>query len=161
MYDILPFPNITATDTKEQVAQINNYLIQFKEALEFILTNITGDNLSPELREQLKALGADIKTVKDEQMDATQQLSHKSITVSDVINSTMFKEAIPSDYIKSGTQTTISTEDGGVNVFTFTNADGTEDSFQCRNGSKGPKGDAPSVTLSVDYNTGELTYTSS
>lgn len=48
MYDILPFPpNITATDAKEQVSQLYNYLNQFKEALEFILTNISVDNLSP------------------------------------------------------------------------------------------------------------------
>jgi hypothetical protein len=158
MYDILPFPNITATDTKEQVAQIYNYLIQFKETLEFILTNISADNLSPELRERLNSLGAEIKTTKEEQEDATQQIVHKTITVSDVINSELFKEAVPSDYIVRGEQTTISSEDGGENVYTFTSADGTTDTFRCRNGSKG---EPPTVTLDIDYETGELLYTSS
>lgn len=158
MYDILPFPNITATDTEEQVAQINNYLIQFKETLEFILTNISADNLSPELRQQLNSLGTEIKTSKETQEDVTQQLAHKTLTVSDVVNSQLFQNAIPSDYIMSGEQTTTSTEDNGENVFTFTNSDGTKDTFKCRNGSKG---NPPKVTLSVDYNTGELLYTSS
>lgn len=158
MYDILPFPNITATETKEQVEQINNYLIQFKEILEFILTNISADNLSPELRNQLNSLGTEIETSKEKQEDVTQQLSHKTLTVSDVINSQLFKNAIPSDYISSGKQTYTSTEDNGENVFTFTNANGTQSNFVCRNGSKG---NPPNVTFTVDYNTGELKYTSS
>ena len=43
MYDMLPFPNITSKTAEEQVAEINNYLIQFKESLEFILTSIAKD----------------------------------------------------------------------------------------------------------------------
>lgn len=164
MYDILPFPNITATDTKEQVAQINNYLIQFKETLEFILTNISADNLSPDLLEKLNSLGAEMQTSREEQEDVTQQIMQRTITVSDVINSHLFKDStvkgvkvngealpkddgqmvdvtVPTEYIVSGSQTSTSTEDGGVNVFTFTNADGTTDTFQCRNGSKGERGE--------------------
>jgi hypothetical protein len=181
MYDILPFPQITATDAKEQVAQINNYLIQLKESLEFILTNISADNLSPELVKELRSIGAEVKTTQEEQMDATQQIAQKIITVPDVVHSQIFKDAtvggvkvngselpkdsngdvnviVPTDYIVSGRQTTTSLEDGGVNVYSFTRADGSEDSFQCRNGSKGS---TPVVTLAVDYSTGELTYTSS
>lgn len=161
MFDILPFPNITATDSKEQVGQINNYLIQLKETLEFVLTNISADNLSPELRNQLNSMSTEIKTTKEEQEDATQQIANKTITVSDVINSPLFKEAIPSDYIVSGEQTTTSTEDGGENVYTFSKADGNTDTFVCRNGSKGSKGDTPTVALEIDYETGELLYTSS
>ena len=178
MYDILPFPNITATEAKEQVAQINNYLIQLKEELEFILTNISADNLSPELLNQIKSLGAEVKTTKEEQEDVAQQMAHKMITVSDVVNSKTFKDstisgvkvngnqlakdengsvnvAVPTDYILDGSQTTISQEDGGENIYTFERADGTTDTFKCRNGS------TPVVTFNVDYDTGELLYTSS
>lgn len=181
MYDILPFPNITATDAKDQVAQMNNYLIQLKESLEFILTNISADNLSPELVKELRNLGAEVKTTQEVQTDATQQIVQKIITVPDVVHSDLFKDAtvggvkvngieltkdsngdvdvtVPTDYIVSGSQTTISTEDGGVNIYSFTKADGSRDSFQCRNGSKGS---TPVVAFNVDYSTGELTYTSS
>lgn len=174
MYDMLPFPNITATDTKEQVAQINNYLIQFKETLEFILTNISADNLSPDLIEKLNALGSDIEKMNNDRNEEMQQVSGKMITASDVVNSAVFKadmearEAeiqestiggvkvngkalqkdtdrmvnvpIPTDYIVSGNQTTTSTADGGANVYTFTRADGTTDTFRCLNGNKGEQG---------------------
>lgn len=178
MYDILPFPNITATDAKEQVAQINNYLIQLKEELEFILTNISADNLSPELLSQIRNLGAEVKTTKEKQEDVAQQMTSRMITVSDVVNSKTFKDStisgvnvngnqlakdadgsvnvvVPTDYILDGSQTTTSTEDGGENIYTFVRADGTTDSFKCRNGS------SPVITFNVDYDTGELLYTSS
>lgn len=154
MYDILPFPNITATDEREQVAQINNYLIQLKESLEFALMNISADNLSQELRTQLNSLGAEVKTTQEEQTEATQQLAKKISTVS-------------ADCIVSGKQTTTSTEDGGENVYTFTRVNGVEDSFVCRNGSKGEKGEkgeigrTPTISMEIDFTTGQLTYTSS
>lgn len=91
MYDILPFPNITATTTEEQVSQINNYLIQFKETLEFILTNISTDNLSPELQSRIATLGEEIQTAKTEREDQIQQVAQKGTSVSDVINSQLFK----------------------------------------------------------------------
>lgn len=132
MYDILPFPNITATDTKEQVAQINNYLIQFKETLEFILTNISADNLSPELRASLNALGAEIQTTKEEQKDATQQIVHNALTVSDVVNSQLFKDETVKGVMLNGR---LLAKDGDrvVNV------------------------EVP-TEFSVDYETGELIY---
>lgn len=43
--------------------------------------------------------------------------------------------------ILSVEQTTISTDDGGINVVTVTKTDGTTSDFQIRNGSKGNKGD--------------------
>ena len=97
MYDILPFPNITATDAKEQVSQINNYLIQLKEELEFILTNISADNLSPELLEQIRSLGAEVKTTKEEQLDATQQITQKMIGVTDVVTHMGFLPENPNE----------------------------------------------------------------
>lgn len=95
MYDMLPFPRIAGKTPEEQIAEINNYLIQFKETLEFILTNISTDNLSDELVSKLNSLGAEIeKNIKnvDEQMQ--QVVSSKTLTVSDVVNSDAFKTAI-------------------------------------------------------------------
>lgn len=188
-YDILPYPNITAKDPEDQLAQINNYLIQLKETLEFVLTNISADNLSPELIHKLNDLGSDIKTASQEQEDQIQQLAHKSLTVYDVINSDAFEKAlddvredIPTDYLVTGEQTQTSTESGGVNVYTFTDASGNESTFEVRNGAQGaqgpkgdagqqgikgengaqgPKGDTPTITFSIDFNSGELTYASS
>ena len=91
MYDMLPFPHITATNAEEQVAQINNYLIQFKETLEFILTNISADNLSPELVNKLNSLGAEIEKTQVDREEEIQQVTNKMITVSDVINSPAFQ----------------------------------------------------------------------
>ena len=41
MFDRLPFPHITATKPEDQIAQLKDYLIQFKEDLEFILAEIS------------------------------------------------------------------------------------------------------------------------
>ena len=92
MYDILPFPNITAGSAEEQTAQINNYLIQLKETLEFVLTNISIENLSQDLVAKLSNIGAETKS--DENYEQIQQLSGKLLTVSDVINSNAFKFAL-------------------------------------------------------------------
>ena len=91
MYDMLPFPNITATTTEEQVSQINNYLIQFKETLEFILQNISVDNLSSDLINKLNALGSDIEKSHVEREEEIQQVSGKMLSVADVINSSMYQ----------------------------------------------------------------------
>lgn len=114
MFDILPFPNITSAETKEQVAQINNYLIQLKEELEFILTNIGADNLSPELRDKLNALGADIETSKDEYERVTQQVHNQSISVSDVINSPLFDVALEGATNDCVTSITVNYETGNL-----------------------------------------------
>ena len=162
MYDILPFPNITATDAKDQVAQINSYLIRLKEELEFILTNIGEDNLSNNLVQLLHALQNNTQMSMDD--ESIQQIVQNGIKITDVINSDLFKTetikdvkvngellerdedrvvdiSVPTEYIVKGEQTTISEESGGINVFTFTNANGETDTFEVRNGEKGEKGD--------------------
>lgn len=50
------------------------------------------------------------------------------------------KEDIPTDYLVGGEQTATSEDDGGVNVFTFTKADGKTATFTVKNGSKGSTG---------------------
>lgn len=114
---MLPFPNIIGGKPEEQIAQINNYLIQFKETLEFILTNISTDNLSQDLIEKLNTLGANIEKNNEDTSDQIQQVSNKALTVSDVLNSSAFDLAV--------------------------------------------KGKLQSITFTINFNTGNLEYTSS
>lgn len=108
MFDILPFPNITGETPEEQLEQINSYLIQLKEELEFILTSISADNLSMDLRQQLASLGADMDTNKTEQEIVNQQIINRTLTVDDVLSSSGFENArkeitdqIPKEYLMS------------------------------------------------------------
>lgn len=56
------------------------------------------------------------------------------------------KSEIPTNYIISGSQTTTSSTDGGSNIYTFTNSDGTLSTITVKNGSKGSSG--TSITIS-------------
>ena len=94
MQDILPFPNVNARNTQEQVTHIVTYLILLKEELEFILGSISVDNLSTELVERLNELGANIKKTNEVNENHLQQLTNKALTVSDVINSDAFGKAV-------------------------------------------------------------------
>lgn len=95
---MLPFPNTNGKTTEEQVTEINNYLIQFKETLEFILSNISIDNLSQDLIDKLNTLGADVEKTTEETEDQLSQLASKSsLTVSDVINSAAFSSALETE----------------------------------------------------------------
>lgn len=144
MYDMLPFPNITATTVEEQSAQTNNYLIQFKETLEFILSNISTDNLSPALVDKLNSLGAEIEKTTEETTEQIQQVSNKAITVSDVINSQAFNSALenvtPQQYLVSAEQIQASNESGGINIYAIEDASGEIKQFTVMNGEKGEQG---------------------
>ena len=94
MYDMLPYPNIMAANIEEVVAQTNNYLMQLKETLEFALTNISTENLSSELINKLNVLGADIEKSIEDRDDQLQQVASKTLTVSDVLNSSAFDLAV-------------------------------------------------------------------
>ena len=94
MYDILPFPNIVAGSVEEQTAQINNYLIQLKETLEFVLTNISIENLSQDLVFKLNNIG--VETTSEESYEQMQQVVSKTLSVSDVVNSYAFSLAVNS-----------------------------------------------------------------
>lgn len=97
MYDVLPFPRVIATTPEEQIKELLNYLIQFKETLEFALTNITTESLSPELINKLNELGANIEQNKVERENEIAQISNGSattVTVFDVINSPAFTKAV-------------------------------------------------------------------
>lgn len=92
MFNELPFPHITATDAKEQIKQLNDYLVYFKESLEFILMNISADNFSQELLDRLDALGVDIRTTNANKEEETQQITNRFITVDDVISSQKYQD---------------------------------------------------------------------
>jgi hypothetical protein len=160
MYDILPFPNITGGTEKEQLAEMLSYLIQFKEELEFVLTNISTDNLSQDLLKKLNTLGADIEKTNTERSDDIQQVVNKTFSIADIINSAAFKSAlqsveekVPGEYLVSAEQIQTSEEPGGINIFAVTDKEGTTTQFQVRNGK------TPTVKLAVNYETGNLEYT--
>lgn len=97
MIDIFPFPRITANNAEGQIAQLVDYLIQFKETLEFTLMNISTDNLSSDLVAKLNELGADIEKSKEERVENFAQVSNNALTVSDVCNSDVFKMAVQNE----------------------------------------------------------------
>ena len=57
MMDRLPFPDVNAHTTEEKVAQLVDYLIRFKEELEFILSDIGVENLSAGLQKKINEMG--------------------------------------------------------------------------------------------------------
>ena len=159
MYDMLPFPNLTAKTPEEQVTQINNYLIQFKETLEFILTNISTDNLSQDLVNKLNSLGADIQKSVEDREEEIQQMSNKTLSVSDVMNSPAFATALskvtPKSYLVSAEQIQAADEPDGINLYAIKDASGKIETFTIKNGK------TPDVEFNVNFDTGNLEYTTS
>lgn len=100
MVDVFPFPRVISNTPEEQIAELTNYLIQFKETLEFALTNISTENLSPDLVNRLNELGADIKQSHVDREDELSQISKNTLTISDVCESNTFKEAVEDEVSK-------------------------------------------------------------
>ena len=94
MVDILPFLRITESTPEKQITEIVNYLIQFKETLEFALMNISSENLSPDLVNKLNELGADIERSNKDRENEITQISTNSLTIPDVCESEIFKLAV-------------------------------------------------------------------
>lgn len=86
MFDTFPFPNITSSEPEKQIGEVINYLIQFKETLEFALMNISEDNLSLDLANKLNSLGADIVKSNESREDEATQITQNMLTLSDVNN---------------------------------------------------------------------------
>lgn len=101
MMDMLPFPKVIGKSPEEQIASLVNYLTLFKETLEFALMNISTDNLSPDLVNKLNELGAGIEKNKEEREDEVAQVSAKTLTISDVCNSDLFKDAVAREQTKN------------------------------------------------------------
>ena len=85
MVDIFQFPNVNASTPEGQIAELVNYLVQFKETLEFALDNISADNLSQDLVAKLNSLGADIEQSNERRDEQITQVAQNSLTKSDVI----------------------------------------------------------------------------
>ena len=171
-FDTLPFPNITAKDAEERSKQTVDYLIQFKEELEFILNAIA--------RGEYGSI-----TTKPTQVVETHVVStsRNELTVAEVINSAAFKgaidsvqenindvgkdvdearkeiaiveNAIPKEYLVRAEQTYVSSEPGGINLYSVTDAGGQVKALEVKNGK------TPKVTLSVNFENGNLEYTTS
>ena len=95
MVDMLPFPRVISNTPEEQIGELINYLILFKETLEFALANISTENLSPDLVNKLNELGANIEKSKEERENEFAQISStSSLTVSDVCSSDLLKATI-------------------------------------------------------------------
>ncbi len=97
MMDMLPFPRIMGNTPEEKIASLLNYLIQFKETLEFALTNISSENLSPDLVSMLNELGADIEKSNEDRENEITQVSNKALTISDVCESDLVKLTIANE----------------------------------------------------------------
>lgn len=98
MVDIFNFPKVNSNDKPEkQIADIIDYLIQFKETLEFELANISTENLSPELINKLNDLGLKIDQSNEDRLDEFAQLSSHGISISDIYNSDIFKAAVKTE----------------------------------------------------------------
>ncbi len=94
MVDLFPFPSITSNTPEKRIEDIVNYLIQFKEILEFALTNISVENLSPDLIAKLNELGSDIVKSNEDRDEQIAQITSSNLSVSDVVNSQVFKEEL-------------------------------------------------------------------
>jgi hypothetical protein len=97
MVDMFPFPSVTEGKPEKQIAEIVNYLIQFKETLEFALANISAENLSPDLVNKLNELGTNIAKSNEERENEVAQITTNALTVSDVCNSDLFKLSVESE----------------------------------------------------------------
>ena len=100
MIDVFPFPTVTEGTPEKQIAEIVNYLIQFKETLEFALGNISTENLSSDLVNKLNELSLDINKGNEDRDDVVAQITNKALTVSDVCNSDLFKLSVKSEASK-------------------------------------------------------------
>ena len=98
MMDMFPFPSVTGKTSEEQIRDILNYLVQFKETLEFALMNISTENLSPDLVNRLNDLGANFQQNNAERESELAQITQKqTITVFDVLNSEAFKASLKNE----------------------------------------------------------------
>lgn len=95
MYEVLPYPNIKGQNLDDLKIEVNDYLIQLRETLEFILGDIGLDNLSQEVLAKLDETQPSTSSAIIE--DEFQQVASKTLSVSDVVNSALFKSAVKSE----------------------------------------------------------------
>ena len=78
MSDLFAFPTLRRDTPEEQIEELVDYLIQFKETLEFVLTNISAENLSEELRKKFDSLEEKIEKNKNDNQEEMAQISQKN-----------------------------------------------------------------------------------
>ena len=78
MVDMLPFPRIVGDTSEKQIEEVVNYLIHFKETLEFALMNISTENFAPDLVNKLNELGANIEQSNKAREEEITQLSQNT-----------------------------------------------------------------------------------
>ena len=102
MNDMFSFPTVRGNTPEEQINELVNYLIQFKETLEFALDIISTENLSPELIDKLNGLGTNTDKMTSVREEELAQISVKelNLTVNDVVNSPAFKESVNNEVSK-------------------------------------------------------------
>lgn len=94
MRDLLPFPMLRATTPEARIAELEAYLVRLKEELEFILSNISEDNLSEGLKKRLNSLGESIGANTTKSEDELLQVTSKILSVRDIVGTDVFKEAV-------------------------------------------------------------------
>lgn len=77
MIDMFPYLKISRNTPEEQIKDIEEYLIHFKESLEFAITNISTENLSAELQKRLSKIEADIEKSNANIEDEIAQIAKK------------------------------------------------------------------------------------
>lgn len=98
MMDMFPFPSVKGNTPEEQISELLNYLVQFKETLEFTLMNISVENLSSDLVNRLNDLGANIQSNSAERESELAQITQKqTLSVFDVLNSDAFKLSVQNE----------------------------------------------------------------
>lgn len=90
----IPFPNVGGNNDTERIEQIVAYLLQLRDELDFILSNITLDNLSKEVLEKIESVNQNIKKTEETQEDQIQQVLNSVLKVDDVLNSKQFKNVL-------------------------------------------------------------------
>ena len=88
MTDFLQFPIITANEPEKQIAQINNYLIQLKESLEFAFMGLSSENQSV-----ANSLAKSLANANETREDQIQQVSSKVTSNADNISSSIEQTA--------------------------------------------------------------------
>ena len=101
MRDLLPFPMLRGKLPETQIEELVTYLVQLKEELEFILSNISEDNLSEGLKKRLNSLGESIGANTAKSEDELLQVTSKIMSVRDIVGTDVFKEAVR-DIINKG-----------------------------------------------------------
>ena len=104
------------------------------------------------ITQSVNALSQAINNVDKALGNLATELRQADSTLQKNINTVEGK--IPTQYVKSAEQTQISNEPNGINIYSVTDASGTIHELKVRNGK------TPTITMSVNFTTGNLEYTS-